>query len=95
APEPDVERVPEPVGAEADADDDAPIALARDPNLPAPRRFTPVQRPAPPPRRAEPVAAPAPTAPAAPSGGGPSPAPRRPGPASLPERPSRDRKGGD
>ncbi len=100
-PEVEIERVPEPVGAGAAAAE-APVALARDPNLPAPRRFTPVQRPAPPPpRRPEPAAPAAAAAPAAsPSGGGGggggvAPAPRRPGPASIPDRPSRDRKGGD
>jgi translation initiation factor IF-2 len=92
----------EPVAAEPEVA--APVGLTADPSLPAPRRFTPVQRVLPP-RRVEPApaAAPAAATPAAPATSTTAPAstasttaPRRPGAApEAPARPQRDRKSVD
>jgi len=110
APEPVVEAKPAPVApaapptpAPTPAPAPQPIALQLDPSRPAPRRFTPVQRPEIP--RPAPVAKPEPAAPAAAApantGGGAS-APRSanlgpnraPARAPEPQRPQqRDRKG--
>ncbi|MGK6353763.1 translation initiation factor IF-2 [Sphingomonas sp. DT-207] len=82
-----------------------PISVQLDPSRPAPRRFTPVQRPeipkpqpkpepqAQPQQRPEREAAAAPSASAAARPGAPAPVAPRRGPE--PARPSRDRKGGD
>lgn len=104
-----VQAKPAPRPAPAPAPAPQPIVLTADPNRPAPRRFTPVQRPEiPKPQpKPEPAPAPAPTAaatPAArPAAGGqtarPTPSgtgqatPRRNEPARP--APSRDRKGDD
>ncbi|MBY0582232.1 MAG: translation initiation factor IF-2 [Sphingomonas sp.] len=92
--EPTPALAPEPPAAvAAPPEPTEPAALALDPDMPAPRRFTPVarpDRPAPAPaRRPEPnLAAPA-------SAGAPSPS-KRPAPVSeAPSRPARDRKGQD
>lgn len=94
---------PAPVPAPAPAPAPEPIALQLDPSRPAPRRFTPVQRPEiprPAPAKPEPAAPAAAAAPASTSGGaaapraanlGPNRAPAR---APEPQRPQqRDRKG--
>ncbi|MFD0945496.1 translation initiation factor IF-2 [Sphingomonas canadensis] len=108
APEPaPAPAVAAPAPAPAPAPQPQPVALQLDPSRPAPRRFTPVQRPEiprPEPRPVEreaPAAntqntanAAAPSPRPAPSGGaGPGAAPKRP--SDTPARPSRDRKGDD
>ena len=106
AAEPAPAPAPAPTHAPAPAPKPAPqpVTLQLDPSLPAPRRFTPVQRPEipkpqpkPEPQRQEREAsAPAPAGNAAPSPSRPAPAgglPPRRGPE--PARPSRDRKGDD
>ncbi|WP_066550190.1 MULTISPECIES: translation initiation factor IF-2 [unclassified Sphingomonas] len=85
---PPAARVADPAPAPA-----APRELTLDPNLPAPRRFTPVQRPEIPRPAPQPQSQPAAASTAAPSRAAPpSSAPKRPEP---PARPSRDRKGDD
>ncbi|MCR5870472.1 MULTISPECIES: translation initiation factor IF-2 [unclassified Sphingomonas] len=108
--EPVVEARPEPVAPAAPPTPAAPpapepVALQLDPSRPAPRRFTPVQRPEiprPAPAKPEPAAAPAPAAVAPASSGGGAAAPRSanlgpnraPARAPEPQRPQqRDRKG--
>ncbi len=105
-PKPEAVAPPAPAAPAAPARPE-PVALQLDPTRPAPRQFTPVQRPEiprPAPARAEPAAAAAPPAAAAPAsaGGGAAAAPRGPnlGPnraparAPEPQRPQqRDRKG--
>jgi translation initiation factor IF-2 len=78
-----------------------PTGITLDPNMPAPRRFTPVARPERPAPRPAPVAA-APAASTAAPASTPAGAPKRPGPAGPgpsnegPGRPQqRDRKGDD
>lgn len=101
-PEPVVEAKPEPAAPAPAPAKPEPVALQLDPSRPAPRQFTPVQRPEIP--RPAPVAKPEPAAPAAApaSSGGGAAAPRAPnlGPnraparAPEPQRPQqRDRKG--
>lgn len=103
-----VQARPAPRPAPAPAPAPQPIVLTADPNRPAPRRFTPVQRPEIPKPQPKPEPAPAPAAAAAtpaarPAAGGqtarPTPSgtgqatPRRNEPARP--APSRDRKGDD
>ncbi|SOB86479.1 bacterial translation initiation factor 2 (bIF-2) [Sphingomonas guangdongensis] len=99
APAPVQTPAPTPTPAPAPA---APIELRADPNRPAPRRFTPVQRPEIPKPVEKPAPAPAPTAaaaqPAASSGGASAPRSLPSGVATprnaVPARPQqRDRKG--
>lgn len=102
APAPVAEAAPPPPPAPAAPEPPRPMELTLDPSRPAPRRFTPVQRPEiprpqpkPEPRQETPAPAPAPSQSAAPSGPRPMPsggAPKRPEP---PARPSRGRQGDD
>jgi translation initiation factor IF-2 len=80
-----------------------PVTVQFDSSFPAPRRFTPVQRPEIPKPEPKPAAAPTPTPSASPASNNASPAANRTGAALPPRRndapsrpaPSRDRKGDD
>lgn len=109
APAPTPAPAPKPAPAPTPAPPPAPVALQLDPSRPAPRLFTPVQRPEIPKPQPKPepkpeAAAPAPTQAARPAGGGNNAPASRPAPTGgapvrrgpEPARPQqRDRKGDD